>query len=108
MSLEIAKERVVGPNDGIPVKKNEVDFFKCLASFYEDGDLCQLEKVLVMSSSIFISYAYKIYGLEFQRTRCVRPSVCPCPCPCPSSLFRYKILKNSMSLLLPYRTYTEI
>ena len=54
---------MVGPNDGIPVK-NEEDFFKCLALFYEDGDLCPLEKLLVMSSSIFMCCVHKIYGLN--------------------------------------------
>ena len=73
---------MVGPNNGIPVKKkNEMDFFKCLILFYEDGDLCQLEKVLGMSSPVFMSCIHKICGLNSkEHVVSLRPSV-PDPLP---------------------------
>jgi len=77
VSLEIAKERVASPNNGIPVK-NEVDFFKCLALFYEEGDLCQLEKLLGTYSSIFMCCVHKIYGLNSkEHVVSLRPPVPP-------------------------------
>lgn len=52
-----------GPNNGVPVK-NEVDLCKCLTLFYEDGDLCRLEKVLVMSSAIFMCCVHKYIFMD--------------------------------------------
>jgi len=65
----------------------EMDFFKCLTLFYVGRDLCQLEKVLVMSSSIFMCCVHKIYGLNSkEHVVSLRPSV---PVPRPFSDTKY-------------------